>query len=353
MTFYEVFCTICLYFGTEFFEKMQILIVKTSSLGDVIQSFPVLTRLKREFPHAQIDWVVEKPFAELLYAHPDVRHVIPLEIRKWKKNLLQARAEIKNAIKVLRNMDYDLLIDLQGNIKSGLITRFTRAKEKIGTTFRSAPEWPNAFFLTHRYPQNKQDPIILQYLSMIENHFKLQPNPTSLPLKLTISKEEETWIDDQLVPGKKIMVCPGAHWENKKLSLPTWIQFLKNLTEKEPIHFYFVWGSEKERQEGLSLQSQFPKCSTLLPKMTLPVWQRFMTHMDRICTVDSSALHLAATTSVPTSSFFGPSSSSIYKPPGDHHQAFQGACPYGQTFTKRCPVLRTCKTGACVKNISF
>lgn len=349
MTIYEAFCTICLYFGTEFFEKMQILVIKTTSLGDVIQSFPVIARLKKEFPDAQIDWAVEKPFAELLHAHPDIRTVIPLEIRKWKKNLLQSQGAIRKSIKTLRSVHYDLLIDLQGNIKSGLITRFAKAKEKIGTTFRSAPEWPNAFFLTHRYPQNKQDPIILQYLSLIENHFYLKPQPSTLPIELKISEEEQEWIRSQLVPGKKIMVCPGAHWENKKLSLSTWIQYLKKLGANT--HFYFVWGSEKERQEGLSLQSQFPNRSTLLPKMTLPVWQRFMSQMDHILTVDSSALHLAATTSVPTTSFFGPSSSTIYKPPGEEHRAIQGSCPYGKTFTKRCPILRSCKTGACIKNI--
>lgn len=351
MTIYETFCTICLYFGTEFFEKMQILVVKTTSLGDVIQSLPVIARLKKEFPDAQIDWAVEKPFAELLHAHLDIRTVIPLEIRKCKKNLLKSQSAIRKAVKSLRAIDYDFLIDLQGNIKSGLITRFAKAKEKIGTTFRFAPEWPNALFLTHRYPQNKQDPIILQYLSLIENHFHLQTEPSTLPIELNISEDDYSWIKSQLVPEKKIMVCPGAHWENKKLSLSTWIQYLKTLDEDA--HFYFVWGSEKERQEGLSLQSQFPTRSILLPKMTLPVWQRFMTHMDRILTVDSSALHLAATTSVPTTSFFGPSSSTIYKPPGVQHQAIQGSCPYGKTFTKRCPILRTCKTGVCIKNISF
>lgn len=351
MTFYEAFCTICLYFGTDFFEKMQILIVKTTSLGDVIQSFPVIARLKREFPKAQIDWAVEKPFGELLRAHPDIRTVIPLEIREWKKKLFQSRAAIRKSIHALRAVHYDLLIDLQGNIKSGLITRFVKAKEKIGTTFRAAPEWPNAFFLTHRYPQNKQDPIILQYLSLIENHFHLKPLASPLPIALNISLEEKRWIQSELVSGTKVMVCPGANWENKKLSLSTWVQYLKKLSGET--HFYFVWGTEKERQEGLSLQAQFPNRSTLLPRMTLPVWQQFMSHMDHIFTVDSSALHLAATTTVPTTSFFGPSSSSIYKPPGSHHQAIQGSCPYGKSFTKRCPILRTCKTGACIKNISL
>lgn len=146
------------------------------------------------------------------------------------------------------------------------------------------------------------------------------------------------------------MVCPGSRWENKKLSLSTWIECLK---QEKGSTFYFVWGSEKEREEGAALQREFPAASILLPKMSLPVWQRLMSKMDLIYTVDSSALHLAATTNTPTYSFFGPSSAAIYRPPGKRHRSIQGLCPYKKTFTKRCPALRTCKTGACLKKINL
>jgi heptosyltransferase-1 len=68
--------------------------------------------------------------------------------------------------------------------------------------------------------------------------------------------------------------------------------------------------------------------------------------------MDSATLHLCGTTSTPSFSLFGPSSASIYKPLGEHHVAFQGSCPYGRTFVKRCPILRTCKTGACMKDLT-
>lgn len=331
---------------------MRILIVKTTSLGDIIQSLPVATFFHQKFPGAKIDWVVEKPFEELLEAHPSVCQVIPVEIRKWKKNFLKHRQALKNTLKALRENQYDLLIDLQGNIKSGIITKCAYAKEKVGTTFLSAPEWPNAFFLTHRYSLNKKDPIALQYLSLAHSHFSMKPAPVEMNLSFKISPENKAWIATLHREGKKIMVCPGAHWENKKLSLPTWIELLKREGAREDCFFYFAWGSEKERQEGAALHSQFPKSSILLPKMSLPVWQRLMSKMDLIYTVDSSALHLAATTKTPTSSFFGPSSAAIYRPPGKNHRSFQGSCPYGKTFAKRCSALRTCKTGACLKNLS-
>ncbi|MEM8727928.1 MAG: glycosyltransferase family 9 protein [Chlamydiota bacterium] len=336
-----------------FLQKMRILIVKTTSLGDIIQALPVVTFLLKRFPQAQVDWVVEKHFKELLEAHPTIRRVIPVEMRNRKKHPIKAYRAIKNGIAALTTSHYDLLIDLQGNIKSGIITKFARAKEKIGTTFSSAPEWPNALFLTRRYPLNRKEPMTLQYLSVVRNHFQAEPEPVEMELSFEISSQDENWITSILRTGKKVMVCPGAQWENKKLSLRTWTELLKREQATGGCYFYFVWGSEKEKQEGAILHSRFSDSGILLPKMSVPVWQRLISKMDLIYTVDSSALHLAGTTKTPTFSFFGPSSAAIYRPPGENRRSLQAPCPYGKTFIKRCPALRTCKTGACLKNLNI
>ena len=74
-----------------------------------------------------------------------------------------------------------------------------------------------------------------------------------------------------------------------------------------------------------------------------------MDRMDLVLCVDSGPLYLAATTTTKTFSIFGPSSAHIYKPSGSNHNAFQNGCPHNILFVKRCPILRTCKTGACMK----
>ena len=86
--------------------------------------------------------------------------------------------------------------------------------------------------------------------------------------------------------------------------------------------------------------------------MSLPLWQHFMYLVDGVISVDSAALHLCGTTTTPSFSLFGPSSALAYRPLGSKHDAFQGTCPYGTTFDKRCPSLRTCETGACLKEVS-
>lgn len=337
-------------------QKLKILIVKTSALGDVIQCFPALDFLRRQFPSATIDWVVEKPFAELLHANPHINHVYEVETKKWKKApfRIQSFKQVCKAFKSLRESSYDLVIDLQGNIKSGLITLVVKGKEKVGFSRACAPEWPNTLFTSFRVEVDLASPVSSQYLTLAAAFFSKQPVERISQVELMISKEEEEWIQKQLsgVKERPIMVCMGSNWENKKLSLSTWQAFLQKVQDKYSSTFFFVWGSEKEREEVEELHQSISGTSFVLPRMILPVWQRMMGHMEIILSVDSSALHLAATTSSLTYSFFGPSSAEVYNPSGASHGTLQGSCPYEVKFTKRCPKLRTCATGACLKNFT-
>src|SRR3990172_12925186 len=100
------------------------LIVKTSAIGDVVQTFPVLEYLRRKFPHAKIDWVVEEGIAPLLRAHPLLDEVIPIRSKAWTRSPLsfQTRTEFSAFVKKLRSTHYDYLFDLQGDTKSSVPT---------------------------------------------------------------------------------------------------------------------------------------------------------------------------------------------------------------------------------------
>ena len=102
---------------------MRILIVKTSSLGDVIHNLPVLSDIRRHFPDAEIDWCVEESFSAIPRLHPGVGMIIPVAIRRWRKNLLRAATwrEIAEFRRLLQARPYDAVVDTQGLLKSALI----------------------------------------------------------------------------------------------------------------------------------------------------------------------------------------------------------------------------------------
>ncbi|MDB5813268.1 MAG: lipopolysaccharide heptosyltransferase [Rhodocyclales bacterium] len=103
----------------------SVLLVKTSSMGDVIHNLPVVSDLLRVWPRLAIDWAVEESFAEIPRLHPGVRRVIPVAIRRWRKQLGQAATwrEMRTAASALRETYYDFVIDTQGLVKSALISR--------------------------------------------------------------------------------------------------------------------------------------------------------------------------------------------------------------------------------------
>lgn len=102
---------------------MRILIVKTSSLGDVIHNLPVLSDIRRHFPDAVIDWCVEESFAAIPRLHPAVDRIIPVAIRRWRKQLLKTGTwrEMAEFMRLVRGETYDAVVDTQGLLKSALL----------------------------------------------------------------------------------------------------------------------------------------------------------------------------------------------------------------------------------------
>ncbi|WP_039385737.1 hypothetical protein [Neochlamydia sp. TUME1] len=107
---------------------MRILIVKTSSLGDIIHGFPVLTFLHQQFPEIKVDWVVEKSFAEIVKSHPLVERAIEIDTKSWRKKLfsLKTWSSILSFRSALQQQEYAAVIDLQGNTKSAIATFFSK-----------------------------------------------------------------------------------------------------------------------------------------------------------------------------------------------------------------------------------
>jgi heptosyltransferase I len=293
---------------------MRILIIKTSSLGDILQTMPVLDLLHKLVPNAQIDWAVETAFQDALAGDPRVHKII-----NWRNT------------KELRQEKYDLLFDLQGNCKSGLATLLARAKVKVGYGFYSVREWPNVLATHLRFHISKQQNIQTFYLSLIARYFGVET-----PKFLEKAKKP--------VRFERVMVCFGSRQVNKQLKESELVLFLQKLEAQ----IFLMWGNEAEQEQALRMQALLPSAEAV-GRLSIAAWKEKMREMDLVIAVDSAALHLCAGTQTPIFSIFGPTSPVVFAPPGA--MVYQGKCPYGQTFDKLCPRLRNCSTGACMKEI--
>ncbi|MCI5052889.1 MAG: glycosyltransferase family 9 protein [Simkaniaceae bacterium] len=274
---------------------MRVLIVKMSSLGDILQAFAVLPSIE-----GTIDWVVEEKFASLVKDHPKIHKTIAINSRK-------------PTFKELRAEKYDVLYDLQGNCKSGLFTLMARAKRKVGFTLSQAPEWPNALATREHISVDLTAPMREQYLTLVGGKLERLPSTKSM--------------------SKMIMICFGSNWASKRLSLELWIDFLSRI---EGYEWLFIWKSDEERAFATKLQERLG--GQMRGDLDFPAWRALMRECRAVVSVDSCALHLASEEGIDTFGIFGPSLARAYAP----HAAIQGSCPYGKSFNKRCPILRTC-----------
>lgn len=331
----------------------RFLIVKTSSIGDVIQCFHLIPYLKKRFPDAQIDWVVETRVAPLLRAHPDLTRVIEIDTRLWRKDFFKHRKSIAVIRRVLRLEKYDALFDLQGNTKSALITAFAKSEKKVGFSWKNLSEKTN-FFATNVHLKTKEKISVREmYSRLLLDFFGDKEISEISEVKLKLKPDEQCQFDriGQLgFQSPRIMVCFGSNWTNKQLTDKTLEELLGLIQEKYSPTFLFIWGNEQEKERADRFERKFSGASHTVGGMSLPLWQRVIASVDAVITIDSAALHLCATTKTPSFSLFGPTSSTIYKPLSTKHYAYQGKCPYGVVFEKRCTHLRSCHSGACLRD---
>lgn len=326
----------------------KILIVKTSALGDIVHVFPSVRFIKECFPEVAIDWVVEKKNAMLVTSNPYVNRAIEIDTKGLRKNL--AWRGIKNFIQELRKDPYDLVVDFQGNLKSGILTGLARGHLKVGFDWNSVSEKPNLLF-THRHVAIKRGLNAREeYLALAEAGLGIKATsfPEGTLLKLgSADLEKLRAFQKQKEPMNHVMVCQGSLWPNKRVLKEDLSAFLQKIPGCK---FWFLYGSEQEKQDAEALKNSVEN-SEVLGGLSFPLLQHLMKEMSLVISMDSFPLHLAGEAGVPTFSIFGASASHKFMPLGPTHHAFQGECPYGQTFARRCPKLRTCATGACIHHL--
>ena len=337
---------------------MKFLIVKTSSLGDLIHAFPIVTYLRKKYPHSQIDWVVEKPFADLIKAHPHINTTLCIDSKKWRSALYsgETRNEFAAFRQQLQSTHYNAIFDLQSNIKSSLIMLLAHGEAKVGFGRNTVHEWPNLLVTNRKYDPPKGQNIRDDNLFVVQNYFKDATPYHDEGVSLNISKSQQQQIENILAHPNlqnkpRIMVCSGSNWRNKQLPLETLEVMLCRANEHYNGSFLFAWGNQEEKIVAEQLQAKFQKNSVVIDRLPLPLLQNLMGKLELVIAMDSLPLHLAGTTATPTFSVFGASSGAKFCPSGERHRFVQGPCPYGRTFEKRCSILRTCKTGACIREM--
>lgn len=278
---------------------MRVLLVKTSSLGDVIHTLPALTDARRMVPTIQFDWVVEEGFAEIPAWHPAVAQVIPVAIRRWRKHPLQTfrSGEWRRFTARLRETPYDLVIDAQGLLKSAWLTRYVPAPV-AGLDRESAREPLASRFYQRRYAVPREQ-------HALERVRQLFAQALGYPIPETVA---DYGLDrTQLAtPGEQpyLLFLHGTTWPSKHWPEAYWRE-LAVLMSEFGWAIRLPWGNADEKARAERIASGLPDAS-VLPKLNLGGVAKVIAGARACVAVDTGLGHLAAALDVPSISLYGP-----------------------------------------------
>lgn len=269
---------------------IDILFVKTSSLGDVVHQMPAVTDATRHFPDARIAWIVEEAFAPLVHLHPSVGEVIPVATRRWRSQLLQAASwkEIVSCMMTLRERDEDLVIDTQGLMRSALIAKLVRGT-RHGYDSASAREGlaSRLYDVTHAVPRA---------LHAIDRNRALTG--------LALGYKPEGEIDYGLpAPGTRqgshhyAVLLHGTSRPSKEWRESDWIG-LGQWLRREGLRVVLPWGNARERERSARLHAAISG-SEIYERQPLNQTARMIAGARLVVGADTGLLHLAAAYRVP------------------------------------------------------
>ena len=309
---------------------MRILIIKTSALGDVVHALPVIDCLRRISPGAEIDWVVEEAFLPILEHNPYLAQIHAVRTKKWRKApcASETRADLKVLRTALRERSYDLVFDIQGNLKSGLIAWLTGAKERIGFSTEVLQEKANRLFTTRRIPFRAEDRNVTdRYLRVVSAPFDRDYADMDLKGDIFSAPEDEAAAERfmaELPPGRVFLFQVGTTWSTKLWHPEGWIELARRILAHYPGSTILVnWGSPEEQALGERIVAEVGVAVRLLPWLRIRELIPVIRRVDLLIGGDTGPLYLAAAVGTATVSYYRATSAAIYAPKGKRHRAIQ------------------------------
>jgi heptosyltransferase I len=284
---------------------MQVLIVKTSSMGDVLHTLPALTDAVKAIPFIQFDWVIEPGFADIPRWHASVRNIFPAAIRHWRKHPWKSlrEGEIATLISRLRRIQYDVVLDAQGLFKSALLTRLAKGK-RVGLNFSSAREG----IASLAYQQTIEIPKGQHAVQRVRQLFAKAleyPIPDSFP----DYRIDKTRLTPSSINGDYVLFLHGTTWPTKHWPENYWQQ-LAALAAKAGYKVLLPWGTEEERIRAYNIRRSVESqggaiLPHVLPKLSLSEITSLIANAKGIISVDTGLGHVAAAMAIPTVSLYG------------------------------------------------
>lgn len=306
---------------------MRILVIKLSSLGDVVQALPTIHALRNGWPDARVDWATQPEYATLVEACPDVEEVIRFPRRGFIRHA-------PDFIKRLRQTRYDMVVDLQGLMKSAIVARLANAGERVGPAYQRE----GASLLYHRVlgdPGHAGHSVD----AMLRVAADLLPDPPpapEFPLDLPASPPANS--------KGAIVVCPVSRWDTKNWLPDRFATVIRSLAHEDGHRVILVGGKADRCATERIREMAASSVENLTGRTSLLELAAVLQNAALLITNDSGPMHVAAALGTPVLALFGPTDPARTGPYGPRHRVLTAPCACRPCFRRTCPHDRYCMT---------
>lgn len=334
---------------------MKILIVKTSAIGDVTHTLPVLNAIRAHFPAAHITWLVEEASAEIIEGHRAIDRVLVCKRKQWIKDFFRPARfkkflwEILEFIKVLRDTHYDLVVDFQGLLKSGIWVFLSRGKQKVGFGPGMAHSECSYIFYNRKIPAVSMDYHAIDRELMLLRAIGITCD--NIEFGFPVGKFHRQKIKNILksfdIPNSEPIVAinPMARWDTKLWEIRKFAQVADWLSGRGFRVCFTGAGSDHYEIERIrSLMTH--NAVNLAGKTSLKTLAALYENAVLLLTTDTGPMHIATAIGTPVVALFGPTAPWRTGPYGPGHQIIQVKSDCTPCFK------RACTTRACMKDIT-
>lgn len=338
---------------------MNILIVKTSAIGDVIHTLPALNALRRKYPEARIDWLVEEAAADLVIGHKALDTVLVSRRKTWVRDLKQGKVlaawrGFSEFVKSLRDTEYDLLIDFQGLLKSGIFVGLARAKRKVGFGKGMEHAECSYIFLNEPIPPvNMDQHAAIRELLLLK---AIGVESEEVVFDLPIGQEQREKVAQLLAsegidPVKPLVaINPMTTWKTKHWRNERFARVADQLLDRG-VSVVFSGGSQDVQGiEGIR-GAMAGKAASLAGKTTLKELAALYERVAVLITTDTGPMHLAAAAGTPVVALFGPTAPWRTGPFGSGHKILRTDIACSPCLKKHCDHELACMAGITVDQV--
>jgi len=275
---------------------MKIAIVRLSAIGDIVQSMIVLQFIKKKFPDASIDWFVDKQFANLLNDCIEIDNIIKLDIKKIKQN--KSFILLFKTLRKLQTLKkYDYVFDLQGLIKSAVITWFLPARERIGFDKNSIRERFASYFYSKKYQFPYHENVVMRYVNIVAYALDIPVSDREIKYKKPFFNLSSNKVGND---KPNILIVLGASFDSKIYPVDKYAQIVNAIQA----NFHALWHSQKEfemaeRLQSLSGSLSITKCENFSELKQLVI------NSDLVIGGDTGPTHIAWALNIPSITIFG------------------------------------------------